>query len=102
MLERSVRPQKFSIRARVIDPYVQSKSAPKARAKKEEKVYLEIDARFERPDRGGGRGRGRGDARGGDRARGTRGRGAPRGGRQNGNGAPTVNVDDQTAFPSLS
>ncbi|KJA29197.1 hypothetical protein HYPSUDRAFT_61230 [Hypholoma sublateritium FD-334 SS-4] len=79
-----------------------SKSAPKARAKKEEKVYLEIDARFERPDRGGGRGRGRGEARGGDRARGTRGRGAPRGGRQNGNSAPTVNVDDQTAFPSLS
>ncbi|KAF9481389.1 hypothetical protein BDN70DRAFT_876355 [Pholiota conissans] len=80
-----------------------SKSAPKTRAKKEEKVYLEIDARFERPDRGGrGRGRG-GEGRGGDRgARGTRGRGAPRGGRQNGASAPVVNVDDQTAFPSLS
>ncbi|KAF6765953.1 hypothetical protein DFP72DRAFT_985160 [Ephemerocybe angulata] len=85
-----------------------SKSAPKPKAKKEEKVFLEIDARFERPDRGGaGRGRGRGD-RGGDRApRGTgerRGRGAPRaprGGRQNG-AAATPNVDDQTAFPSLA
>ncbi|TFK77057.1 hypothetical protein BDN72DRAFT_873503 [Pluteus cervinus] len=75
-----------------------SKSAPKARAKKEEKVYLEIDARFERPDRGG---RGRG-GRGGDRDRGRgRGRGgyAPRGGRQTG---PALNVDDEVAFPSLS
>ncbi|PPQ88610.1 hypothetical protein CVT25_010186 [Psilocybe cyanescens] len=80
------------------------KAAPKARAKKEEKVYLEIDARFERPDRGSGRGRGgRGGERGerGDRSRGTRGRVAPRAARQN-NGTATVNVDDQTAFPSLS
>lgn len=87
-----------------------SKSAPKARPKKEDKVYLEIDARFERPDR---RGRGRGDGRGdrggdrGDRSRNFRGggggggRGPPRsgaGGRQN--GANTV--DDQAAFPSLT
>jgi len=82
-----------------------TKNAPKARAKKEEKVYLEIDARFERPDRGG-RGRGRGDRgdRGGDRGerRGGRGRGGARGGRQNGGNTPAVNVDDQTAFPSLS
>ncbi|KIK06952.1 hypothetical protein K443DRAFT_673841 [Laccaria amethystina LaAM-08-1] len=79
-----------------------SKNAPKPRAKKEEKVYLEIDARFERPDRGG-RGRGRGGDRGGDRGdrgRGGRGRGGARGGRQN--GSPVINVDDQTAFPSLS
>lgn len=86
-----------------------SKSAPKARPKKEDKVYLEIDARFERPERSG-RGRGRGDRgdRGGDRDRGDRGRGsrggrgAPRGdgGRQN--GAAFVNVDDQAAFPSLT
>lgn len=78
-----------------------TKSAPKAKAKKEEKVYLEIDARFERPDRGG-RGRGRGGDRGGDRGRGggeRRGRGA-RPPRQN--GAPTPNVDDQNAFPSLA
>ncbi|KAJ7837570.1 hypothetical protein B0H14DRAFT_3087235 [Mycena olivaceomarginata] len=78
-----------------------SKAAPKARAKKEEKVFLDIEARFDRP-RGGGRGRG-GDDRGG-RGRGTssgRGRGAPRG-RPAGNNAPAVNVDDQTAFPSLS
>ncbi|KAF8898694.1 hypothetical protein BD779DRAFT_1666490 [Infundibulicybe gibba] len=76
-----------------------SKSAPKARAKKEEKVYLEIDARFDRPDRGG---RGRG-GRGGERGRGgpARGRGAPRGGRS-GPGNATINVDDQNAFPSLS
>jgi len=73
-----------------------TKSAPKARAKKEEKVFLEIDARFDRPERGRGRGRG------GDRGRG---RGGGRGGnpgrvgRQNG---PELNVDDQTAFPSLS
>ncbi|KAF8642329.1 hypothetical protein AX16_009598 [Volvariella volvacea WC 439] len=68
------------------------KAAPKARNKKEEKVFLEIDARFERPDRGRGRGRG------GDRGRG-RGRGGRGGARQNG---PALNVDDETAFPSLS
>lgn len=78
-----------------------SKSAPKARPKKEEKVYLEIEARFDRPERGG-RGRGRGDRgdRGGDRGRGGRGgRGLKDGGRQN--GAASINVDDQAAFPSL-
>ncbi|KAJ7631043.1 hypothetical protein FB45DRAFT_1058931 [Roridomyces roridus] len=86
-----------------------SKAAPKARAKKEEKVFLEIDARFERPSRGG-----RGGARGGD-DRGARGggRGGPRGGRgdrggprggaaRSANNAPAVNVDDEKAFPSLS
>ena len=73
-----------------------TKSAPKSRTKKEEKVFLEIDARFDRPDRGG-----RGRGRGGDRGRGgNRGRGGPRGGRPAGN--QVVNVDDQTAFPSLS
>ncbi|KAJ7619075.1 hypothetical protein DFH06DRAFT_1341959 [Mycena polygramma] len=83
-----------------------SKSAPKARAKKEEKVFLEIEARFDRPRGGAGRGRG-GDERGG-RGRGGpgRGRGAPRGGggRPAGNytNSPAVNVDDETAFPSLS
>ncbi|KAJ7110170.1 hypothetical protein C8R44DRAFT_274963 [Mycena epipterygia] len=77
-----------------------SKAAPKARAKKEEKVFLEIEARFERPSRGGPRGRG-GDDRGRG-SRGTRGtRGAPRG-RPAGNNTPAVNVDDETAFPSLS
>ncbi|KAF8216186.1 hypothetical protein K438DRAFT_1901859 [Mycena galopus ATCC 62051] len=83
-----------------------SKAAPKARAKKEEKVFLDIEARFDRPRGGGGRGRG-GDDRGG-RGRGgpdRRGRGAPRGaggGGRPGNNAPAINVDDQTAFPSLS
>jgi plasminogen activator inhibitor 1 RNA-binding protein len=82
-----------------------AKSAPKARAKKEEKVYLEIDARFERNDRSG-RGRGRGDRggdRGGDRARARGGaRGSGRGGRQSNPSTPLVDVDDQNAFPSLS
>lgn len=80
------------------------KSAPKARAKKEEKVYLEIDGRFERPSRGG-RGRGDGRGRGEGRGRGARGgRGGPRGGGRQNNGSTqaTVNVDDETAFPSLS
>ncbi|KAJ7925832.1 hypothetical protein B0H13DRAFT_1862660 [Mycena leptocephala] len=78
-----------------------SKAAPKARTKKEEKVFLEIEARFDRP-RGGGRGRG-GDDRGGRGARGGgRGRGAPRGGSRPAGNNVNVNVDDQTAFPSLS
>ncbi|KAJ7597082.1 hypothetical protein C8J56DRAFT_919115 [Mycena floridula] len=76
------------------------KAAPKARAKKEEKVFLEIEARFERPARGGPRG----GPRGGER--GARGAGRGRGGSDRparGRGAgPTVDVDDQTAFPSLS
>ncbi|KAI0078917.1 hypothetical protein K474DRAFT_1770690 [Panus rudis PR-1116 ss-1] len=71
-------------------------AAPKPRAKKDEKVFIEIDARFERPSRGG---RGRGE-RGGERSRGGRGRGR---GRANGNtAAPTLNVADESAFPSLS
>ena len=84
-------------------PAHQSKNAPKPRAKKEEKVFLEIDARFDRPDRVG-RGRGRGGDRGSDRGDRGRGRGGPRSGPRGGrsNGAAAVNVDDQTAFPSLS
>jgi len=78
-----------------------TKATPKARTKKEEKVFLEIDARFERPDRGRGRGRGdRGGDRGGERA----GRGArtqERGPRQN-YSPPTLRIDDGNAFPSLS
>ncbi|KAI0374212.1 hypothetical protein BV20DRAFT_490954 [Pilatotrama ljubarskyi] len=75
-------------------------SAPKPKAKKEDKIYIEIDARFERPARGG---RGRGE-RGGERGtRGGRGRGG-RGRATNGNNAstPALNVDDETAFPSLA
>jgi plasminogen activator inhibitor 1 RNA-binding protein len=86
-------------------PFSQSKAAPKARTKKEEKVFLEIEARFDRP-RGGGRGGRGGDDRGGRGARGGgRARGAPRGGSRpagNYNSAQAVNVDDETAFPSLS
>lgn len=69
-----------------------SKAQSKARAERKEKVYLEIDAHFERPSRGG---RGRGD-----RGRG-RNRGGDRGSRANG-GLTTVNVNDETAFPSLA
>ncbi|KAF7320281.1 HABP4-PAI-RBP1 domain-containing protein [Mycena kentingensis (nom. inval.)] len=75
-----------------------AKAAPKARAKKEEKVFLEIDARFERPSRGGPRG-GRGEGRGG--RGGGRGRGAPRGGGRP-VAAANVDVDDEKAFPSLA
>ena len=64
------------------------------RAEKKEKVYLEIDARFDRPERGGrgrgDRGRGRGRDRGGARRHGTNGT------------QPIVNVEDENAFPSLS
>jgi len=77
-----------------------SKNTTKVRAEKKEKVYLEIDARFERPSRGGGRGRGGDRGRSGDRGRGG-GRGGTRGGRANGSSQP-VSVDDETAFPSLS
>ncbi|KAI0639359.1 hypothetical protein C8Q77DRAFT_1080778 [Trametes polyzona] len=74
-------------------------SAPKPRAKKEEKVFIEIDARFERPSRGG---RGRGGDRGGDRGTRSRGRGG-RGRAANGNNAPAaLNVNDEAAFPSLA
>ncbi|KAH9835592.1 uncharacterized protein C8Q71DRAFT_762697 [Rhodofomes roseus] len=77
-------------------------SVPKNRSKKEEKVYIEIDARFERPARGGGRGRGGDRAERGDRGGRGRGRGGGRG-RTNGTSAtPAVDVDDQSAFPSLS
>lgn len=76
--------------------FKQAKSAPKARPKKDEKVYIEIEPLSTRPDRPGrGRGRGRGD-----RARGSgRGRGAPRSPPQF--NTPSLDVGDQTAFPSL-
>ena len=79
-----------------LTPPPQTKSVPKARAEKKEKVFLEIDVRFERPARGG---RGRGD-RGEGRARGGRGRGGRRDAANGGGGV--VSVDDETAFPSLS
>lgn len=72
------------------------------RAEKKEKVFIEIDARFERPARGGRGGRGGDRGRGGRGGRG-RGRGGT-GGYNNANGTqvPPVNVDDENAFPSLS
>jgi len=70
-----------------------TKATGKARAEKKEKVYIEIDAHFERPSRGGRRG-------GGDRGRGRGGRGT-RGPRSNG-AQRDINVDDETVFPSLS
>ncbi|KZV77741.1 hypothetical protein PENSPDRAFT_746852 [Peniophora sp. CONT] len=85
------------------------KAAPKAKAKKDEKVFLEIDARFERPQRGGfgGRGRGetrgRGDGRGRGRGEGRgRGRGEARGGRGSAPRQAAPTFDDESAFPSLS
>jgi len=76
-----------------------TKAAPKGKAKKAEKEFIEIEARFERPNRGG-----RGRGRGGDERRGGRG---GRGGNRNTNtnrnttGAQ-VDVADEAAFPSLS
>lgn len=96
---------------------LQTKSAPKAKStEKKEKVYISIDLPPQQRDREfrGGRGGPRG-GRGGDR--GGRGRGGDRGGRgggrgrggdgwgnNNGRGASQANVDvdDQSAFPSLS
>lgn len=79
-----------------------AKAAPKARTEKKEKVFIEIDARFDRPQRGG-RGRGgfeRGRGRGGEgRGRGEgprRGRGDRQNGAQSG---PQIN--DESAFPAL-
>jgi len=85
-----------------------TKSAPKTRSEKKEKIYIEIDGRFERPDRGRGGPRGGGGGRG-DRGN-DRGPRTPRsgggrfGGRSNGySSSPAiVNVDDESAFPSLS
>lgn len=77
---------------------LQTKNAHKARNKKEEKVYIEIDARFDRPERGRGRGRGHGD-RDRERVHGGRGRGEKT--RHDANG-PAVDVEDRTVFPSLT
>lgn len=75
-----------------------NKATPKARTKKEEKVHIEIDARFAPIERGGrgrgDRGRGRGDR---DRGRGGGGR-AP--GRSN-SANVDIDVSDESAFPSL-
>ncbi|KAF8314226.1 hypothetical protein DL93DRAFT_1092682 [Clavulina sp. PMI_390] len=88
-----------------------AKAAPKAKEKKE-KVIIPIDLppparEFRgRGGRGGPRGGGDRGGRGGER--GSRGRGGPRGGGRGGygggRGAPRadVDVDDQSAFPSLS
>ncbi|KAH9944421.1 uncharacterized protein BXZ73DRAFT_96909 [Epithele typhae] len=77
-----------------------TRSAPKTKTKKEEKVFIEIDARFERPARGG---RGRGGDRGAERGTRGRGRGGGRGRGANGTGTTTsLNVNDETAFPSLA
>lgn len=85
-----------------------TRSGPKVRAERKEKVTIEIDGQFsDSRERGrggrGGRGgpRGRGDR--GDRGdRGNRGdRGGPRRGRGGRYGEGEVNVDDENAFPTL-
>lgn len=82
-------------------------SAPRAR--KESKQFIEIDAHFDPPSRGGrGRGGGRGGRGYGDSPRGDRperggrgGRGGYGGGRNQQQQQRGVDVDDATAFPSL-
>ncbi|KAJ7254066.1 hypothetical protein B0H12DRAFT_1115783 [Mycena haematopus] len=87
-----------------VDTYFvgKSKAAPKARTKKEEKVFLDIEARFDRPRGGAVRGRGGNDRGGRGRGGPARGPSAPRGGGGRPAAAPAINVDDTTAFPSLS
>ncbi|CAE6422758.1 plasminogen activator inhibitor 1 RNA-binding protein [Rhizoctonia solani AG-1 IB] len=77
-----------------------TKSTPKARTKKEEKVHIDIEARFAPIERG----RGRGDRGRGDRGRGDRSRGRGRGGDSGRGRRPEANLDvsDESAFPSLS
>ncbi|KAG9079070.1 hypothetical protein FS749_008857 [Ceratobasidium sp. UAMH 11750] len=79
-----------------------TKTAHKARARKEEKVIIEIDARFAPPERSG---RGRGDRGRGDRGRGRGGRGrgdADHQPRRDSRSNQPVDVSDESAFPSLS
>ncbi|KAL1413022.1 hypothetical protein Q8F55_000771 [Vanrija albida] len=84
-------------------------SAPKEKAPKKEKVYIEVDGTFAspaRPPRTGGdrptRGRGGpGGARGGQRGSGPRGGAAPRGGAQRAPRQQAVSVNDTSAFPAL-
>ncbi|KAK4686041.1 hypothetical protein P7C73_g4092, partial [Tremellales sp. Uapishka_1] len=93
-------------------------SAPKTKAPKKEKVFLEFEGKFappagsrpprgdgDRPDRGGrggARGSGRGGPRGG-RGAAAAGTGAPRGGRGGfgGKAAAPVLATDEKAFPAL-
>lgn len=85
-------------------------SAPKTKAAKKEKVYIEVDGQFATPagrpprenrenrgERGGRGGRGRGEGRG---------RGGNRGGQRGGFGGarsngPSANISDEKAFPAL-
>lgn len=84
-----------------------TKAAPKARAKKEEKVLIEIDAKFAPIERGGRGGRGGDRGRGGERGRGRGGGGGGRGRGGADQGRPSrsntaVDVSDESAFPSLT
>ena len=99
------------------DSYIAGKEKKaKAEKQRKEKQIVDVDVRYVEPSfggRGGDRGRGsrgRGDFRGGDRGRGGgrgrgdsfrgRGEGRGRGGGRGGEGA-NVNVSDTNAFPSL-
>lgn len=75
-----------------------TRNTAKSRTEKKEKVFIEIEARFDRPSRGT---RGRGGDRG-DRGRGRGGRGRGRGGFSGNTASTGVNVDDERAFPALS
>ncbi|SCV68787.1 BQ2448_908 [Microbotryum intermedium] len=93
----------------------QQKKAAKAPKEKKTKTFLEVEFRHQPPRRDGedgvrggrggrgrgeGRGRGRGEGRGGGRGRGGRG-GNANGVAQNGSSNAGVNLDDNTAFPTL-
>lgn len=80
----------------------QAKTTSAPRARKEAKQYIEIDAHFDPPSRGGRGGRGYDSSRGDRPERGSRGggyRGGGGGGRQQQQRA--VDVEDTNAFPSL-
>jgi len=88
--------------------FPQPKTASAPRQRKEAKQYIEIDARFDPPSRGGrGRG-GRGGRSYGDSPRGDRPERGGRGGRGGYGGggrnqqSKEVDVEDTNAFPSLS
>jgi len=84
------------------DNYFVGKVKAAPRAPRAKKVVIEIDVKFAPIERGRGRGgdRGRGGERG--RGRGGRGRGGPEETRTSGRNDVTVDVSDESAFPSLS
>ena len=90
------------------DYYKIQKERQTRQREKKEKQILEIEQSFNAPPApartgAGGRGRGGDRGRGGQRGRGDRGRGAPRGARGRGGASsgPSLNLSDDSAFPTL-